>query len=72
MKLRQLFVIVFITLLVYACAQRGRPDGGPVDEEPPIILTERPPNYSNLFEADELQINFDEFIKLNKNPQFII
>ncbi len=68
MKLRQFFVILLVSLLVYACAQRGRPDGGPIDEEPPKILTERPPNYSNLFEAEELRISFDEFIKL-KNPR---
>ena len=72
MRIRGFLALLFFSLLVYACAQRGRPDGGPIDEDPPKIVTERPPNFSNLFQAEELRINFDEYIKLKDARNQII
>lgn len=72
MKIREFLAILFVSLLLYACAQRGRPDGGPIDEDPPKIVAERPPNYSNLFDKEELKISFNEFIKLDDPRNQII
>ncbi|GGE25831.1 Ig-like domain-containing protein [Psychroflexus planctonicus] len=72
MKIREFLAILFVSLLVYACAQRGRPDGGPIDEDPPKIVTERPANFSNFFDKEELEITFNEFIKLDDPRNQII
>jgi hypothetical protein len=72
MKIRRFLAVLFFSLLVYSCAQRGRPEGGPIDEDPPKIVTERPPNYSNLFDKEEVQILFDEFVKLEDPRNQII
>lgn len=72
MKIREFLAILFVSLLVYACAQRGRPDGGPIDEDPPKIVTERPANFSNFFDQEELEITFNEFIKLDDPRNQII
>ncbi|MFO7701492.1 MAG: Ig-like domain-containing protein [Psychroflexus maritimus] len=69
--LRHLLVILFLGLVSYtlwSCAQRGRPEGGPVDEEPPKVMSESPANFSTLFRKKEVKITFDEYIKLN-NPR---
>lgn len=72
MNLRVFLSILFFSLLVYSCAQRGRPDGGPLDEDPPKIVTERPPNFSNMFSEEELRIHFNEYIKLDDPRNQII
>lgn len=55
---------MFMTILLVQCAKRGNPTGGPVDEEPPIILRAYPDNYSVNFNAQEIEITFDEYVKL--------
>ena len=41
-----------IGLLIYSCANRGYPTGGPKDENPPVIVKEDPVNGStNFFQA---------------------
>ncbi len=54
------------------CAKKGMPEGGPIDEEPPKFLRANPENYSTNFDADEIRIYFDEYIKLEKPQQQII
>ncbi|MEP2936305.1 MAG: Ig-like domain-containing protein [Gilvibacter sp.] len=47
------------------CAKRGNPEGGPKDSLPPIIVRTVPENYSVNFDAKEIRIYFDEYIRLN-------
>ena len=58
--------IFLILLVVFSCANRGSPSGGEKDVTPPVILKEKPANYSVNFNADEIRINFDEYIKFDK------
>ena len=37
---------IILVLFVYACANRGYPEGGPKDETPPEILLEEPVSFS--------------------------
>ncbi len=55
-------VLVFLTV---QCARRGTPTGGPVDEEPPVLLKADPANYTRNFKGNEIVLDFDEFVKLN-------
>lgn len=62
-KALQMFCVAVLTLLLVHCAKRGRPSGGPIDEEPPVVTTFEPPNYSTGFQGNEIEIRFNEFIK---------
>ena len=52
-------------LVLWQCAQRGTPSGGPEDVTPPRLLRTDPPNLSTNFKAKKIRLYFDEFIKLN-------
>ncbi|TBM98990.1 hypothetical protein EYD45_15855 [Hyunsoonleella flava] len=55
------------------CANRGTPEGGEEDVTPPVIVSTSPENYSTNFNAKEIRIEFDEYIKIkNLQKQLII
>ena len=60
------FKIGFILLvsLAISCATIVTPSGGPNDTLPPKVTACQPSNYSINFVADEVQISFDEYIKI--------
>jgi len=53
--------------MVFGCANRQMPQGGPRDLTPPKLLKATPPNMTRNFKAKEIRLEFDEFFKLN-NP----
>ena len=57
-------ILLILVLLQISCARRGRPEGGPRDEEKPILVKTDPEFKSIHFDADEIKIYFDEYIKL--------
>lgn len=59
-------LVLLITITLVQCAKRGRPTGGPVDEQPPVILRAYPDNYTRNFKNQIIEIEFDEFIKLKE------
>ncbi|WP_304016013.1 Ig-like domain-containing protein [Nonlabens dokdonensis] len=67
MKKNLLYITIAlcIALSLIQCAKRGSPTGGPVDEEPPVILRIFPDNYTRNFKKQIIEIEFDEFVKLN-------
>lgn len=66
MKHRLLYIpIAFLFMLSFVdCAKKGTPSGGPRDTIPPVIVRSSPENYSTNFTGDEIEIRFDEYIKL--------
>lgn len=59
------FIIAVIAGFVFSdCARRGRPEGGPKDEDAPIMVTAKPPYLTTNFKEKEIRIYFDEYIKL--------
>ncbi len=66
-------IILILLLLHLSCARRGRPEGGPRDLDKPILVKTDPEFKSIHFDADEIKIYFDEYIKLKDiNSQLII
>jgi hypothetical protein len=65
-KHRLLYIpIILLFLLSFVdCAKKGTPSGGPRDTIPPVIVKSSPENYSTNFEGKEIEIRFDEYIKL--------
>lgn len=67
------FSLVCCLLLLVGCARRGRPEGGPKDFDKPIMVRTEPEFKSLHFEADEIKIYFDEYIKLkNVTSELIV
>lgn len=69
---RYFLVVVFISSL-WSCAKRGRPSGGPKDEDKPIFVVANPPYESINFTAEKIKITFNEYIVLrNINKQLVV
>ncbi len=60
--------LIFIAIILWltSCAQVVAPTGGQKDVTPPEIISIYPPNSSINFNASSVEIEFDEYIKLNK------
>lgn len=57
-------VIIAIGVLIYSCANRGYPQGGPKDVTKPVIVKEDPVNGGIGFNKKKLNIYFNEFVQL--------
>lgn len=54
------------------CANPVTPGGGPIDKDPPEVVSSDPPNFSINFSNKRIQLTFDEFVKLNQPNQQVI
>lgn len=72
-KISNLSFLITISLILNHCANRGTTTGGDKDETPPVIISSNPENFSINFDATEIEIKFDEYVKLkNLQKQLII
>lgn len=69
MGLKSLFYFLLIFSLFsttfFGCASMQQPTGGPKDSIPPKVVKETPKNLTRNFKADKIEIQFNEFFKLN-------
>tara|TARA_B110000902_G_scaffold85616_1_gene101531 strand:- start:2730 stop:4331 length:1602 start_codon:yes stop_codon:yes gene_type:complete len=56
--------LILVSLILTHCANRGTTSGGDKDETPPVIIKSVPENFSVNFDATEIKIYFDEYIKM--------
>lgn len=67
------YIPILILLLLSACAKKGSPDGGPKDENAPILVTAKPPYETINFKEKKIRFYFDEYIVLKDvNKKLII
>lgn len=65
--------VLFISLLIAACAKRATPSGGPKDEKPPEIVESEPENGSTNFKGDNFVVTFNEYVAFNQlNEKFMV
>ena len=64
MKIISKACVFFIAVTIVSCARKGRPEGGPKDENAPIMVTAKPPYESLNFDEKAIRIFFDEYIVL--------
>ena len=58
-------ILLAVSLLVFiACASMGTPDGGPYDEEPPVLVEAKPAIGATNVKTGKITLDFDENIKL--------
>lgn len=71
--MKNLVYIIFSLIILFGCAKRGTPTGGPKDSIPPILVNASPKLNSTNFDSEEIRLTFDEWIKLDKvQDQLII
>ncbi|MFY7670705.1 Ig-like domain-containing protein [Tenacibaculum sp. MEBiC06402] len=69
---KYLFLLSFI-LVAQSCARKGTPNGGPKDEDAPIMVIAKPAYESLNFKGDNIRIYFDEYVVLRDlNKKLII
>lgn len=67
------FLVVLLGIVLMAgCAKTGRPNGGPKDTIPPVIVKSNPENFTTSFDKDEIRIYFDEYIRLAELQKYLI
>ena len=75
-KTRFLYIlcVALITLLSFQqCANPVSPTGGPLDEDPPVLVRAVPPMQSVNFSAEKIKLTFDEYVEFKDvNKQLII
>jgi hypothetical protein len=57
--------LLILPIVVFSCANIVKPQGGPRDVTPPVLLKATPPNMTRHFAAKTIQLDFDEYFKLN-------
>ena len=62
-KIKLIFLVLICTSLIN-CAKRGIPEGGPKDEDPPILVNAEPVENSINFDQKRIRLYFNEYIKL--------
>ena len=71
--MKNLVYILFSLIILFGCAKRGTPTGGPKDSIPPILVNASPKLNSTNFDSEEIRLTFDEWVKLDKvQDQLII
>ncbi|WP_121808324.1 Ig-like domain-containing protein [Mucilaginibacter kameinonensis] len=64
-------LLIFIVLFIFGCAAQQPPQGGPRDQTPPKLVKAIPGNKTRNFNAKQIDLEFDEFIKLTNAYQEI-
>ena len=71
-KTTYIVVAMLASILLYSCANIGRPEGGPRDMDPPIFLHSDPkPNALNV-KKNKLEILFDEIVTLKDQQTKVV
>lgn len=58
--------------LLWACANIGRPEGGPYDTKPPRLVEASPTPRSTNVTKKRIRLSFDEYIKLAQQDKVIV
>lgn len=67
-----LFSLLFVFLLIYACASIGSPTGGLDDIDPPKFVKSNPAPNAIEFKKNKIELTFDEFIGIEKPSEKVI
>lgn len=62
-------LLIWVAVFIFGCASMQRPQGGPRDRTPPKLLKATPPNMTRNFKAKHVEMEFDEYFKLNNQYQ---
>ena len=66
------YILFLLVLLLLSCAKRGFITGGLKDTIAPVLKMSFPKNFSHNFNAHEIKLTFDEYIKLKDLRKLLI
>ncbi|MCH7407917.1 Ig-like domain-containing protein [Belliella sp. DSM 111904] len=73
MKFIKYILAIIIIICIKSCAKVSTPMGGEKDEDPPILISMKPSNESINIKPTTIELEFNEYIKLeNANKQIIV
>jgi uncharacterized protein (DUF2141 family) len=58
--------------IIFSCAKQSAPVGGPVDEEPPVVVSSIPPAGTVNFSGNNFEVTFDEYFVLDGVDQKLL
>ncbi len=64
--------IILVSFLVWKCARQTQPSGGPKDTDPPELVSSTPDNGQKNFKGTNIELSFDEFVKLKDAKEEIL
>ena len=64
MKIDYKILLLLFSAFIAACASMGTPDGGPFDEDPPVLMEAVPAIGATNVKKGKVVLDFDENIKL--------
>jgi len=70
--IHKLTPVALALIILYSCASIGRIEGGPIDETPPVFIGSTPGQATLNNERTKINIEFDEYIKLDKPGEKIV
>lgn len=70
--LKYITTTLLIVILLYSCASIGRPEGGPRDETPPVLVGSNPDMNATNIEKSKIVLHFDEYIKLENASEKVV
>ena len=66
MRFKDFTMSLLMALALAACASIGAPDGGPYDEDPPVLLKATPMLNATGVKTAKITLEFDENVTLDK------
>ncbi|MBO5864706.1 MAG: Ig-like domain-containing protein [Bacteroidaceae bacterium] len=66
MRFKNFIMSLLLALAIVACASIGSPDGGPYDEDPPVLVKSMPALNATGVTTPKVTLEFDENVKLEK------
>ena len=64
--------IALLILIIWGCANRIAPTGGPRDEDPPRVVISNPQYGERNYLSQEVVIEFDEFINVKNLKEQLV
>lgn len=71
-RITKALCFAILSVLIYACASMGNPQGGPYDETPPKVVRCTPDNKAINNKQKRIALLFDEYIKLENASEKVV
>ena len=63
---------ILLSAMIFSCAKQSSPSGGPIDEDPPVVVSSFPPDRTVNFSGNSFEITFDEYFVLQGVDQKLL
>ena len=71
-KIKTVFYILSLLMVMSSCAKMGSPDGGWYDETPPRVVGASPADKATNVHSKKVEIYFSEFIQVSDASEKVV